>query len=220
MPTQDNVFLKEGDRWFKRNQGIEDQFVTKELIKYLSRGKIKPKNILDIGCSFGFTLGKIQEIFTKAKLNGLEPSKEAIAYGKKVNSSIKFNKGLAHDLSMYKDNEFDLVIVSFVFHWIDRSMLLKSVGEIDRILSDKGNLIIQDFDPDIVSKVKYHHLPKKNVFTFKQKYWDMFLESKIYNKIFSKELSFNNPNRSKGNNRYQLMVLEKDLEKNYKEVKL
>jgi hypothetical protein len=73
--------------------------------------------------------------------------------------------------------------VNFVFHWIERSNLLKSVAEIDRLLGNKGFLIIGDFFPSNFVKVRYHHLAKQEVYTYKQDYAAGFLASGLYHAV-------------------------------------
>jgi len=78
---------------------------------------------------------------------------------------------------------FDLIIVNFVFHWIDRTNLLRSVAEIDRLLVDGGFLIIGDFFPSNLTKVRYHHLDDEKVYTYKQNYAGIFTASGLYHPV-------------------------------------
>lgn len=91
---------------------------------------------------------------------------------------IEFIQGLASAIPLKE--AFDLIIVNFVFHWMDRSSLLRSVAEIDRLLEDKGFLIIGDFFPSGQLRVPYHHLPNQQVYTYKQNYAAPFLTSGLY----------------------------------------
>jgi SAM-dependent methyltransferase len=75
---------------------------------------------------------------------------------------------------------FDLIIVNWVFCWIDRSNLLRSVVEVDRLLADRGFLILGDFYPPNLVKVQYHHLTEQKVYTYKQNYAAIFLASGLY----------------------------------------
>ena len=52
--------------------------------------------------------------------------------------------------------------------------------EIDRVLSDKGILIIGDFMPDSPVKVNYHHVKDEQMWTFKQDYAKIFTSSNLY----------------------------------------
>jgi SAM-dependent methyltransferase len=78
------------------------------------------------------------------------------------------------------DERFDLVIVNFVFHWVDRSSLLQSIAEVDRVVADGGWLLIGDFLPAIPAKVPYHHLPDEPMYTYKQDYSEIFRASGGY----------------------------------------
>src|SRR5262249_32600907 len=91
--------------------------------------------------------------------------------------------GMASELPLDAQARFDLVIVNFVFHWVDRSTLLRSVAEIDRVLPDGGFLLIGDFYPLLPQRVRYHHLPEQDVWTSKQNYGDIFLSSNLYEMI-------------------------------------
>ena len=79
-----NSKKKEADNFFKRNfevygQDIKDQNIS-DLIKINS---IKPKSILEIGCSNGMRLNQYQQEL-KCKVNyGIDLSHKAINHGKK-----------------------------------------------------------------------------------------------------------------------------------------
>jgi len=78
---------------------------------------------------------------------------------------------------------FDLIIVNFVFHWIDRANLLRSMAEIDRLLEDSGYLIIGDFLPSNLTKVQYHHMEDPKIYTYKQNYAATFTASGLYHLV-------------------------------------
>lgn len=177
MPDQDQIFLKkEGDGWFKRNLNVlGDSFdVPSYLIELYN---LKPKKVLEIGCSNGWRLAKIGDK-SGAECFGLEPSLKAIKDGQRKYPKIKFKRGLA-SLLPFKE-KFDLVIINFVLHWVDRGSLLKTIAEIDRVLSKNGFLIIGDFLPDYPVRNHYHHLPKQKVYTYKQDYAEIFTSSRLY----------------------------------------
>jgi ubiquinone/menaquinone biosynthesis C-methylase UbiE len=90
---------------------------------------------------------------------------------------------VANELPFNNNQKFDLVIINFVFHWIGREQLFKSISEIDRVLSDGGFLIIGDFMPDSPNKVNYHHIKDKQMWTYKQDYTKLFICSNIYKLI-------------------------------------
>jgi hypothetical protein len=88
------------------------------------------------------------------------------------------------------------------------------VAEADRVLKNKGLLIIQDFDPGIRCKIAYHHLPRENLFTFKQKYWDIFVASGLYSVISEQEFE-HSPGEFGLNSLCRFVVLQKRGSDNY-----
>ena len=184
--NQDNIFLKsEGDNWFKRNMsaltGVHDQDFVVNLIQLYN---ITPENVLEIGASNGWRLNEISKIHD-CNCIAVEPSELAIKTGKEKYPHIEFHRAVANELPFDNDRKFDLVIINFVFHWISREKLFKSVSEIDRVLSDGGLLIIGDFMPDSPNKVNYHHIKDEGMWTYKQDYTKVFISSNIYKLIGS-----------------------------------
>jgi len=180
---QDNVFLdSEGDRWFARNRGALQAFdAGADLpLRLLSLYVLRPECALEIGAANGFRLAEVQRR-TGARAVAVEPSEQAIDDGRKAFPSIQFIRGTAHSIPLKE--VFDLVIVNFVFHWIDRSNLLRSVAETDRLVRDGGWLMIGDFYPANRRRVRYHHLTDKQIFTFKQNYAETFLASGLYHSV-------------------------------------
>ena len=182
---QDNIFFnQEGDAWYNRNakilgQNLENDFPLK-LIKILN---LKPVSVLEVGAANGYRLAEISNRFKSEKYVAIEPSQEAIKDGQKKFPFIQFRRGLMYDLPLQENEEFDLVIVNFVLHWISRNKLFRSVSELDRAIADGGYLILGDFLPDVKTKVKYHHLPEEEVYTYKQDYAEIFLSSGLYTRI-------------------------------------
>ncbi len=179
--SQDKIFLeKEGDSYFKRNMFKRSisKFEDFPILKLAEIFNLKPKKVLEVGASDGFLLSYMHEKH-KAECCGLEPSQEAINFGKQKYPYINFFRGTA-DSMPFKDEEFDSVLINGVLLLIDRNQLLKSISEIDRVLADKGFLLIGDFLPPTPMKVKYHHLPNEDVWTFKQDYSKIFLSTNLY----------------------------------------
>jgi ubiquinone/menaquinone biosynthesis C-methylase UbiE len=217
MQTQDQIFKEEGNEWFKRNKEAINNHPRNRITDYVNQVGLKPKKILDIGCSNGYLLNALTKI-TGAEGHGIEPGKNAIKDGETEFPNLKFKEGFSHDLSEYQDNSFDLVVTSFILHWVDRSKLLQTVAEIDRVLSEKGHLIIQDFDPTYPCRTKYHHLPTEEVYTYKQQYWNIFTSSFLYNEIFLQEFLHDKNDEFINRNFCKLVVLQKRKQLNYPEL--
>ena len=141
---------------------------------------LRPERVLEIGAANGFRLAAIHER-TGAQAVALEPSAQALLNGKASFPFITFIRGTATAVPLRQS--FDLVIVNFVFHWIDRQSLLRAVAEVDRLVSDGGYLLIGDFHPANQLQVAYHHLENERVFTYKQNYAATFLASGLYHPV-------------------------------------
>jgi SAM-dependent methyltransferase len=177
------VFIRsEGDRWFDRNRTALDVFkADADLpLKLLELYDLRPERVLEIGAANGFRLAAIEKR-SGGQVVAVEPSEQAIANGKTKFPFVNFVRGSANNLPLKRP--FGLIIVNFVFHWIDRANLLCVVSEIDRLLEDGGFLIIGDFQPVNRLRVPYHHLENGAVRTYKQNYAEVFLASGMYHSV-------------------------------------
>ena len=180
---QDRLFSDfEGDRWFERNRTALNAFdpVADLPLKLIGLYGLTPQRVLEIGAANGFRLAAIHER-TGAETVAVEPSAQAVLNGRASFPFITFIRGTASAVPLR--DSFDLVIVNFVFHWIDRQSLLRAVAEADRLVSDGGYLLVGDFQPANQLQVRYHHLTTKEVFTYKQNYAAMFLASGLYHQV-------------------------------------
>jgi SAM-dependent methyltransferase len=183
---QDKIFLDhEGDNWFDRNSTdiykkiTEFDFPT-YLIDLLEH-KDKIKTVAELGCSNGWRLQKLHEKFPSVKFSGIDASSAAIEDGKTKYPHIELHQGLLAKIPLLQ--QYDIVIIFFVFSWVDRSSLAKSIAEVDRLVKDSGLLIIGDFAPDFPQRRHYHHLPEQSVFTYKQDYPAIFESLCTYREI-------------------------------------
>ena len=178
--TQDEIFWEsEGNNWFLRNKDtiLQRAPETDLIFTLLDMYSIKPRNAVEIGASNGYRMAAMAERFG-IKTVAVELSAKAIKDGRMRYPNVRFIHSKAHAIPIYES--FDMVIVHFVLHWIARKHLMETVAEIDRLCADNSYLIVGDFAPSGFYKIRYHHLPKEEVFTFKQNYADIFLASGLY----------------------------------------
>ena len=184
MPSnQHDVFVNsEGDRWFDRNRrALEAADLGGDLpLRLLETYGVRPRSVVEIGASNGFRVEEIRRRYGSRAV-AVEPSALAVEDGRTKYPEVEFVQADASHIPI--DDSFDLVIVHFVFHWIDRNYLFQTFAEVDRLLSDGGLLVIGDFLPSGPRKVPYHHLPEQAVFTFKQDYALPFLASGLYSLV-------------------------------------
>ena len=178
--TNDNHFRQRLSRIFKANENHP-------VIETILSTKIKPKKVLEIGCSTGFVLKTIQSI-TKAKCYGVDTSRRAVNEGKKLFKNINIKNGFFEDKS-FKKSEFDLIICGFFLYSVPPDKILKIFSKIDDSLNYKGNLIIHDFYNKGFRKKKYKH--NKFLVTYRYDFKKIFLSlphfKLKYTKIFKKK---------------------------------
>jgi SAM-dependent methyltransferase len=195
MPSpQDQIFAaSESDRWFQRNQAVLECIdLSKDVpLRMIELYGLVPTKVLEIGAANGWRVAAIANTFG-CKVVAQETSIAAIAHGKVAYPQVEFVAGLASNIPLR--DAFDLVIVNSVLHWIDRSTLFLTLAEIDRLLVDGGHLIIGDFCPSNRLRVRYHHLPDAEVYTYKQDYSAIFLASGLYHQVAL--LTFDDSSRS------------------------
>ncbi|MDH5716654.1 MAG: class I SAM-dependent methyltransferase [Spirochaetia bacterium] len=225
MKEQDKIFFNsEGDGWYQRNKdnlGIREK---SDWVLYtfdqLNLNKRKKYHIVELGCSNGYRLNTINNLYQGNNwlFSGLDASKQAIINGQKKYSRIQFYRGLLSEIPITK--KADIVIINFVLHWIDRRNLTKCISEIDRILLDEGYIILGDFLPDYNYKRKYHHLPNEIVYTYKQNYANIFTSLGFYKTIYyacyDHDESDGIMNISNSDNRGMIVLLKKSYNNFYK----
>lgn len=194
---QDRIFLdNEGNNWFRRNKSALDEtdkidwpFHVLNFIDF----KVKIGSVLELGCSNGYRLDKIRsKLLPDCRFVGIDAGAEAIEYGRMKFEGLELFQGLLSDIPLKE--EFDLVIVNFVLHWVDRKTLFRSIGEIDRVIKDGGLLVLGDFLPDYQQRRRYHHLPNEHVYTYKQDYAKIFESFGTYRELA--RFTFNHDNVS------------------------
>jgi SAM-dependent methyltransferase len=181
--NQDQIFVAvEGNNYFKRNKSAMERFDPEAdfPLRLMELYHLRPRSVLEVGAANGFGLAVIAERYS-ARVVAVELSMEAILDGRAKYPSVEFIPGEAGAIPLQE--MFDLIIVNFVFHWIDRANLLRSVAEVDRLLVDGGFLIIGDFLPSNLIKVRYHHLAEQEVYTYKQNYAATFPASGLYHPL-------------------------------------
>jgi ubiquinone/menaquinone biosynthesis C-methylase UbiE len=134
--------------------------------------------IVDVGASNGWRAALISDAVGGTAV-AVDPSREALADGRTRYPRVRFCEGVASDLPLERECA-DLVIVSFVLHWLARPRLMAAFSEIDRILVDGGYLLLGDFLPEMPTRVAYHHRRDCDIWTYKQDYARAFVASGLY----------------------------------------
>lgn len=184
--TQDARFAAgEGDSWYIRNRDhlgrLDKVDWPIHLLERFNRLDTIG-SVAELGCSNGFRLARIKrELLPQARCVGIDASNEAIVAGKALYPELELHRGILAAPSL--EGPFDLVIVNYVLHWVDRSTLARSVCTIDGLVKDGGLLILGDFLPDYPQRRRYHHLPCEEIYTYKQDYQALFSGLGLYREV-------------------------------------
>jgi SAM-dependent methyltransferase len=172
-PDQTEIFSRdEGDNWFSRNEAglnalSDDDRITRMVLRWAKREPVN--SVCELGCSNGSRLAALGRRLQRVRrLAGSDVSKRAIEGGRKRWPMLELFVGSLDEPHI--DGSFDLVIVSFVFHWVARQRLSESVAGVDALVRDGGALILADFLPDRPCARRYHHRPDAEIYTYKQDY--------------------------------------------------
>lgn len=105
---------------------------------------------LDVGCGNGLSTVALQEI--AQNVVGVDASAEMIALASEENG-VKYFVAPAENLP-FGENEFDLITLSQVFHWLDRN---KFLAEASRVLRPNGWLVAYDnyFSGQMIENQKF-----------------------------------------------------------------
>jgi SAM-dependent methyltransferase len=214
---QDNFYSKvESNNFFKRWKNINKVLPAKlrtskvELLNILSSNiKLKKKKILEIGCFIGDLLYELKETH-QCKVHGVEPSSFACKFAKeKFKLNLENTTFIKSKFFMNKKfyKKIDIIICEDVFSWMDRSIIIPTLGSIDWILKDNGYILIRDYTPPYNFAYKHHHYPQKKIFSFKQAngHKTLFLNSGKYVQIYNKQISTSKYQKIKINEKVGLM---------------
>jgi SAM-dependent methyltransferase len=181
--SQDTIFQQgEADCYFERNQkalAVDGLAERDPILHMLADAGLRPTGALEVGAANGYRLEALRRQ-TGCRAVAVEPSGAAVANGKRQFPEVRFIQALGHELEGFATGEFDLVIASFVLHWVDRARLFATAAALDRVLADGGRLVISDFLPDRPQRVPYHHRPDAEVWTYKQDYAAFWAASAVY----------------------------------------
>lgn len=211
MKDQKEIFLKsEGNQWYGRNDQV-DRSEGDRIVEAITRLDLKPTSILEIGCADGSRLDFLSKKYS-SKCYGIEPSEKAVEAAAKKYPAVEVTQGTADKLPYQQ--KFDLIILGFCLYLCDRNDLFHIAAEVDRVLKDKGHLVVCDFYPHFPYQNIYHHC--EDVFTFKMDYTQMFTWNPAYSSVYHFVYDhFGETSNVHPNEKIAVSALEKDTEHAY-----
>lgn len=124
----------------KFSYSIEERFTPRHKFILSFCGNLSGKNVLDIGCSFGWLEKMAIEQGVK-EIIGIEPNEKSFHNIKEINPKVKYVIGRAESLP-FNNNSFDIVIMLEVLEHIPKGTEEIAFIEIYRVLKPGGKLIL------------------------------------------------------------------------------
>lgn len=123
------------------DKGLQNRFAKSALILN-NEFPLKDKRILDIGCGTGAWGASLSAHKPNTSV-GVDFSDKMLIEAKKKHPHIEFKKARAEDLSIFKDNEFDIVTASYVLHGVTKEPRNMMLTEMNRVA--KEFVVVHDF---------------------------------------------------------------------------
>jgi len=172
-----HVFTEEdADWWWIRNEHKVGLFPFGErdpVLDIVYTLQLRPENALEIGCANGWRLRELNREYG-TKIAGTELSKRA----RNRRESVIKKARQPFSLFDFKTDTFDTVILGFCMYLMNRDDLFMVAREVDRVLQDRGYVIIHDFIEVAPQSFVYKHNPKLR--SYKMDYAKMFLWNPAY----------------------------------------
>lgn len=124
----------------KFSNSIRERLTGRHKYSFVFCGNVKEKNILDIGCSFGW-FEKFAVESGCQSIVGIEPEENLFYEAQKEVPKAIFKKGSALKIPA-KDNFFDLVVMFDVIEHLPRGTEMIILKEIKRVLKPGGTLAV------------------------------------------------------------------------------
>jgi ubiquinone/menaquinone biosynthesis C-methylase UbiE len=121
----------------------------------MSAANIEPgHHVLDIGCGTGTLVVKLKRQYPSAHVVGIDPDPKVLRRARikatRAAVSVQLDPGFADQLP-YKDDSFDRVFSSFMFHHLEEQERENMLREVLRVLKVDGSLHLVDFIADDAS---------------------------------------------------------------------
>lgn len=219
--SQERAFLEgEADAWIRRNPD-STTFASADdpVIAALAGCELAERGAL---LDAGGAAGRIGAAFLRDHpswfVRVVDASGEAIAAGQRAFPDVQFDQGTLTRPLPASDSErgtYDVVVVSGVLCWIERSLLSQAIANTDAAVADGGLIVLADYDAPFPRANPYAH--RAGLFTYKQDYAHCYLALGTYHLVHRRSFVYDsaaNP-ADPYDRQWMTAVLRKDLTGRY-----
>jgi len=103
--------------------------------------EFKVNSILDVGAGSGDFINVLKDVFTKAKITGIDPDGESLKEAAKKHPDCSFMEMNGEHLE-FADNSFDLASISMALHHLPD--IQKALKEMQRVVKPGGWIIVNE----------------------------------------------------------------------------
>lgn len=159
---------------FNKAALIYDQHATVQkiigeyLLDNICVAKLKPKNILDLGCGTGYFTKKLSRLFPASVVYGIDFAEKMLEFAKEHHLQDKIIYLLSEAEKLpFKDNYSEIVFANGLFQWALNLQLM--LNEIYRALSAEGSLFFSMFSAGTLKELHhiYRLVERNNIHLFK-----------------------------------------------------
>jgi ubiquinone/menaquinone biosynthesis C-methylase UbiE len=115
----------------------------------VERAGIKPgERVLDVGCGTGGQTLPAAEVTGPGNVAGIDPSPDMLERAREKAAKKRLDidfRGAAIEKLPFDDQQFDVVLSSFMLHHLPKDVMRRGFGEIYRVLKPDGRLLAVDF---------------------------------------------------------------------------
>jgi ubiquinone/menaquinone biosynthesis C-methylase UbiE len=144
--TSAQIYDHQVELLFKGTAHAMRRLFLKDMKRHFGSRSNKKINILEIAVGTGSATEFILKTFPEARITCLDPSPTYIKMAQenlKKHSNVNFVQGLGEDLH-FKDETFDAVVSTFLFHELPKEIREKVIQESLRVLKPNGYLGLAD----------------------------------------------------------------------------
>lgn len=147
------IYDRAADRWRRSEPILLSDFTARPFLTEWCE-PVRGADVLDLGCGEGYVARNLRDRGA-ATVHGIDVSAKMIerARVQEVESPgdvpIRFDAGDASDLGHLGDDAFDLVVAVFLFNYLDRAAMTRTMTEVARVLRPGGRFVFSVPHPSL-----------------------------------------------------------------------